>query len=69
MNFFMSNRITNLGPLKNNLQLDINEKREELFKNYYFENNSERYDSLSNKKSLSLEKLSKTNLTLISKIK
>ena len=52
MNFFMSNRITNLGPLKNNLQLDINEKREELFKNYYFENNSERYDSLSNKKFL-----------------
>ena len=62
MNFFISNRITNLGPLKNNLQLDINEKREELFKNYYFENNSERYDSLSNKKFLFFGKIIKNKL-------
>lgn len=32
------------------MQIDIDENREELFNNYYFENNSEKYESLSNKK-------------------
>ena len=34
------------------MQIDIDKNREELFNNYYFENNSEKYDSLSNKKFL-----------------
>ena len=44
---------------KNNLQIDINENREELFNNYYFENNSEKYDSLLNKKFIFFEKIIK----------
>ena len=44
---------------ENNLQIDINENREELFNNYYFANNSEKYDSLSNKKFLFFEKIIK----------
>ena len=43
----------------------MNENREELFNNYYFENNSEKYDSLSNKKFLFFEKQPKANLNLI----
>jgi len=43
--------------------------REELFNNYYFENNSEIYDSLSNKKFLFYERKAKKNLNLISKRK
>ena len=39
------------------MHIDINEYREELFNNYYLENNSERYDSLSNKKFLFFEKI------------
>ena len=39
-----------IGASENNLQIDINKYREELFNNYYLENNSETYDSLSNKK-------------------
>ena len=35
---------------KKYLEIDIDEDTEELFNNYYFENNSEKYDSLSNKK-------------------
>ena len=54
----MNNRITKLGS-ENKLQIDINENREELFNNYYFENNSETYDSLSNKKFLFFEKITK----------
>ena len=50
--FFYEQSNYKFGASENNLQLEINEKREELFKNYYFEKNSERYDSLSNKKFL-----------------
>jgi len=32
------------------LQIDIDKNREELLNNNYFENNSEKYESLSNKK-------------------
>ena len=45
-----------VGASENNLQIDIDVNREELFKNYYFENNSEKYSSLSNKKFLFFEK-------------
>jgi len=48
-----------VGASQNNLQLDINENREELFNNYYFAKNSERYDSLSNKKFLFFKKITK----------
>jgi len=41
------------------LQVDFAENREELFNNYYFENNSEKYDSLSNKKFLFFENIAK----------
>ena len=40
----------------------MNENREELFNNYYFENNSEIYDSLSNKKFLFFGKITKNKL-------
>ena len=60
--FFYEQSNYKFGDSENNLQLDINEKREELFKNYYFENNSERYDSLSNKKFLFFGKITKNKL-------
>ena len=60
--FFYEQSNYKVGASENNLQLDINEKREELFKNYYFENNSERYDSLSNKKFLFFGKITKNKL-------
>ena len=39
------------------MQIEIDKNREELFNNYYFENNSEKYDSLSNKKFLFFKKI------------
>ena len=47
---------------ENNLQTDIDEIRKELFNNYYFENNYEKYDSLSNKKFLFFEKIAQNKL-------
>jgi len=44
------------------LQIDIDENTEEIFNNYYFENNSEKYDSLSNKKFLFFERRAKNKL-------
>ena len=44
------------------MQIDIPENREELFNNYYFENNSEKYDSLSNKKFLFFEIIAKNKI-------
>ena len=57
--FFYEQSNYKFGGSENNLQIDINENREELFNNYYFENNSEKYDSLSNKKFLFFEKITK----------
>ena len=48
--FFYEQSNYKVGASENNLQKEINENRDEIFNNYYFENNSERYDSLSNKK-------------------
>ena len=45
------------------MQIDIVENREEIFNNYYFENNSEKYDSLSNKKFLFFKKINKNKFT------
>ena len=57
--FFYGHSYYKVGASENNLQIDMNENREELFNNYYFENNSEKYDSLSNKKFLFFEKITK----------
>ena len=51
-----------VGSSENNLQIDIDENREELFNNYYFENNYEKYDSLPNKKFLFFRKITKNKL-------
>ena len=65
--FFYEQSNYKVGASENNLKLDINDNREELLNNYYFENNSEKYELFSNKRFLSLKKLPKTNLNLISK--
>jgi len=57
--FFYEQSNYKIGASENNLQIDIDENREELFNNYYFENNSEKYYSLSNKKFLFFEKITK----------
>jgi len=57
--FFYEQSNYKVGASENNLQIDINENREKLLDNYYFENNSEIYDSLSNKKFLLFEKITK----------
>ena len=57
--FFYEKSNYKVGASENNLHIGINENREELFNNYYFENNSEKYDSLSNKKFLFFEKITK----------
>ena len=60
--FFYEQSNYKVGASENNLQIDIDKNREELFNNYYFENNYEKYDSLSNKKFLFLEKIAKNKL-------
>ena len=60
--FFYEQSNYKVGASENNLQIDIDENREELFNNYYFENNSEKYDSLSNKKFLFFERRAKNKL-------
>ena len=62
--FFYEQSNYKVGASENNLQIDINENREELFNNYYFANNSEKYDSLSNKKFLFFGKITKNKLNL-----
>ena len=44
------------------MQIDIAENREELFNNYYFENNSEKYNSLSNKQFIFFKRRAKNKL-------
>ena len=60
--FFYEQSNYNVCGSENNLQIDISENSEELFNYYYFENNSEKYDSLSNKKFLFFETRSKNKL-------
>ena len=60
--FFYEQSNYKVGASENNLQIEINENREELFNNYYFENNSEKYDSLSNTKFLFFGKITKNKL-------
>ena len=60
--FFYEQSNYKVGASENNLQIDIDEKRKELFNNYYFEKNSEKYDSLSNKQFLFFEKIAQNKL-------
>ena len=57
--FFYEQSNFKVGGSENNLQIDIDENREELFNNYYFANNSGKYDSLLNTKFLFFEKVTK----------
>ena len=57
--FFYEQSNYKVGGSENNLHIDINENREELFNYYYVENNSEKYDSILNKKFLFFGKISK----------
>ena len=60
--FFYEQSNYKVGASEKHLQININENREELFNNYYFEKNSEKYDSLSNKKFLFFEKIAQNKL-------
>ena len=60
--FFYEQSNYKVGASENNLQIDITKNREEIFNNYYFENNSEEYNSLSNKKFLFFEKITENKL-------
>ena len=60
--FFYEQSNYKVGASENNLQIEIDKNREEIFNNYFFENNSEKYDSLSNKKFLFFEKITKNKL-------
>ncbi len=59
--FFYKQSNFKVGASENNLRIDIDINREELFNNY-FENNSEKYSSLSNNKFLLFKKLIKSKL-------
>ena len=60
--FFYEQSNYKVGASENNLQIDIDKNRDELFNNYYFENNYEKYDSLSNKKFFFFEKIAQNKL-------
>ncbi len=57
--FFYEQSNYKVGASENNLQIDINKNREEIFNDYYFENSSEKNYALSNKKFLYFEKITK----------
>ena len=67
--FFYEQSNYKVGASENNLQIDTTENREELFNNYYFEKHSEKYDSLSNKKFLFFEKITKNKFKFSKKRK
>ena len=67
--FFYEQSNCKVGASENNLPIDIDENREELFNNYYLENNSEKYNKLSNKKFLSFDKITKSKFKFNNKKK
>ena len=67
--FFYEQSNFKVGASENNLQIDFDENREELFNNYYFENNSEKYNALSNKKFLIFDKITKNKFKFNNKKK
>ena len=60
--FFYEQSNYKVGASENNIQIEIDVNREELFNNYYFEKNTEKYASLSNKKFPFFDKLTKNKL-------
>ena len=60
--FFYEQSNYKVGASENCLQIEIDKNREKLFNNYYFENNSEKYDSLTNKTFLFFEKIAQNKL-------
>ena len=60
--FFYEQSNYKVGASENKLQIDIDKNREEIFNNYFFENNSEKYDSLSNKKFVFFKKIDQNKL-------
>ena len=60
--FFYEQSNYKVGASENNLQIDIDKNREELFNKYYFENNSQKHNSLSNKKFPFFENIAKNKL-------
>ena len=67
--FFYEQSNYKIGASENNFQIEIDENREKLFNDYYFENNSEKYDSLSNKKFLFFGKITNNNFKFFIKRK
>ena len=65
--FFYEQSNYKIGASENNFQIEIDENREELFNDYYFENNSEKYNSLLNKKFLLFKKFTKNKFKFIIK--
>ena len=66
--FFYEQSNYKVGASENNLQIDIDNNREEVFNNFYFENNYEKYDLLSNKKFPFFEKNTKSKFNIKKKI-
>ena len=60
--FFYEQSNYKIVASENYLQIEIDKNRQEPFNNYYFVNNSEKYDSLSNKKFLFFRKIIKNKL-------
>ena len=60
--FFYEQSNYKVGASENNLKIDTAENREKLFNKYYFENNSQKYNSLSNKKFPLFENRTKNKL-------
>ena len=57
--FFYEQSNYKVGASENNLQIDMDKNTEELFNNFYSENNYEKYDALSNKKFLFFKRITK----------
>ena len=66
--FYYEQSNSKVGGSENNLQLEIDENRKELINNFYFENNSEKYNTLTSKKFLSFEKITKNKFNIKKKI-
>jgi len=67
--FFYEQSNYKVGASENNLQIDFDENRKELSNNYYLENNSEKYNKLSNEKFLSFDKITKNKFKFNNKKK
>ena len=62
--FFYEKSNYKVGASENNLQLDIKVNKKELITKNYFENTTEKFNSISNKKFRFFEKLTKSKLNL-----